>query len=408
MNAIWFPRVRTDDNLGSSMYSVRPSRRDNCEHQPDGTIKNMVEQQGTSIFLAVDPSPSSTTTNNPALRPAKGVNPQATLLGLPPELRLEIYDRLYPSRLTHVSTTGGSRGLGTICTGVLGRPRSYNFTFASTDNAPLRLFWRPCLCPSLSLDTCARPLWSGLTMPEESCSTDHCPIRYDFNIAATCKSLRREVLHHVLAQVSMSLQTAYAIFQSHTSDILDHMRHLTLTPDELYSLDSSFTRDEFDPSLLSTYRLLTSQPLPSLQSITMQTRLATKVFRTTPRSIQIFGGREWPRRFVAHPNWLFIWRKLTFGDDKLPRSFPVPIHAEFWAILTPKDHDLGLANDAHDREMLCIRKHIPRLENIKSAIKNTEVDDLEVSVHEIVNKEKTARWKSFWQHHIGDEDLFRW
>ncbi|KAF2115370.1 hypothetical protein BDV96DRAFT_575358 [Lophiotrema nucula] len=369
------------------------------ERRPDDAFTDTTGEQGISVFLNVDPPPSSTTTNNPALRPASGENPQATILGLPLELRLEIYDHLYPSHLTHVSTTGGARGLGTICTGNLLRLPFTTFTFASNNMAPLRLFWRPCICPNQSLSTCSKPPWSGLCSPEEHCSTANCPIRYDFNIAATCKTLRREVLNHVLMRVSMSTRAASTIFKAYASDFLVHIQHLTLTPDELYS-ESLNKADVFDPSLLSIHKLMPDYPLSSLQSVTMQRRVATKTFRTVSRDVRMLGGREYPGRYDADPEWLSNWRNSTFGDVQLPKAFPVPIFAEFWAVLRPQDRDLGLENDRNGMEMLCIRRHIPPLEPMKCLLDCTAAEGLEISRQKVTHADRKARWKTFWLCHV--------
>ncbi|KAF2676642.1 hypothetical protein K458DRAFT_321611 [Lentithecium fluviatile CBS 122367] len=133
------------------------------------------------------PAPGPQIDSIPAPPYLKPENPQATLLGLPAEIRLEIYKHLITTTLIHVHRKDAPGG-----------DRSYT--------------WTPCKAtnPTCSL-LCLNPKWSGLCAEADRCTVKKAAPpdpRGFYGLAATSKFLRGECMESFMKDAVISVNLA--------------------------------------------------------------------------------------------------------------------------------------------------------------------------------------------------------
>ncbi|KAH6643778.1 hypothetical protein C7974DRAFT_5319 [Boeremia exigua] len=175
--------------------------------------------------------------------------PRASLLGIPAELRLEIYDYLWDNTLIHIHK----------------RP--------STTKKGLKLTWTPCLGTNLA-QLCSHPSWDNTVNQEERCSED--PKRPDptlgiFAMRFVCKALHDDLKDAYQYKPTISLSaTSVSLFIKDTPrSSLERIESLTFSSTRA-TLERRHSRySDYPRTIIHAYRRL-RRLLPKLQTVKFQ------------------------------------------------------------------------------------------------------------------------------------------
>lgn len=218
-------RKRSHSNI-TELRSVPRKRQPKRGHRRDASTSSSLLEQPTDTPIFTTPA-----------------NPQATLCGLPAELRLQIYSHLCDTTLVHVhfhddvadddEDVFGDRWLG--------------------EEEQIRFTWTPCRATStVSPFLCANPKWSGLCEEKNRCThkLDSPPEHNGFfGLAATCKSIRNEAQEFFLSETAFSIEPRHLLLwfdylEGNDPSRLDSLKRLTLAGSNSYRYVNKHLFDE--------------------------------------------------------------------------------------------------------------------------------------------------------------------
>ncbi|KAK7189246.1 hypothetical protein PSPO01_04833 [Paraphaeosphaeria sporulosa] len=292
---------------------------------------------GTSTIISVHPPPPEVPSAYMSSVFKSPKNTRATLLNLPPELRQEIYDHLYPSQLTHVI---------------------FSHTNHKGSSGPHYVF-QGCKAPDPLLpQLCSRPPFSGSFPDPERCTQVEHADAYDLRLAETCVVLRAEVLRRICYR--MSIAAAERFFKHYGNKWKSNIHHLTLTC-EGHS-DSKYW------DLGSAIGLVQSIVLPNLESLNTQTRRYTSEERVRDLFLPDgeFSKRNWlqmefnravrsrtrkPSLLCGHYYQWEVFPRRTLSPTPL-----ISICVEWWYRVCPRR---WTHSHIEDHEMLKVRTAVP-------------------------------------------------
>ena len=186
--------------------------------------------------------------------------PPASLLGLPEELRLTIYEILWNTALVHIHFRTDAGGLKRVI-------RSGSHQTLIHDSGEFfsqegKITWTPCLAvDARSRCLCAHPVWGGTVVEAHRCSdlpSSPNSLVGIFALRRACKKLRQELGdgHQTKAAVSMGFTMLSALPRLHLSAMRHVVTRLNLSGTR-YSFDEEADKDA------PWRRFLVSVPKPS-------------------------------------------------------------------------------------------------------------------------------------------------
>jgi hypothetical protein len=302
------------------------------------------------VYPKVTPSTSNT------LRLQSPTNPQASLLGLPAELRLEIYSHLYDTLIVHVCHRSGR-------------------------NAS-RFTWSPCRSVSASSPLlCANPKWSGMCKQEDRCTYDASAQQEQYGAWALAASNRliREEAHELFFRES--------VVSVHPQDLtpwLDHLaerdpchieklRHVTLAGPNYHRI---LCRIEFE-----TLRTL----IPNLHSLGVQCQ--NPLWHWVNMSQSDVKPME-----VDRTKW------HTWNIVQWVREFDPTITIALEAMIWRKPHTQSEPEQAEEQVVI----QLLREGKVSSAVPGSGWSDTDINLSifasdDLAPCKKGTNWKQWWQ-----------
>jgi hypothetical protein len=349
-------------------------------HQQSAVRKRKTEKPTTKKAVKQTVKKAATTTA-PRKRkiPAKAIdqiptfktpnNPQATFEGLPPELRLHIYDLLCDSTIIHVHRHRQD-----------GRPIFDDDSDDDSPNSKVKFSWTPCRSPNPTNPLlCANPKWSGTCKEEDRCTYKiHAPREpVGFWALAACnKAIRRETKEPFLRNTVVSIHPSVVVpwlnhLAKHAPNQINHIRRVTLAgPDSAGSLGyfaPKFMRDR----------------LPNLQAVGFQCQ--------SP-------AWHWGRRLhtaewhVPDDAWK-NWRGLNWGCVFDP-SVTIAYEAMVWK---NRDNIVSWNPDVLEK-MVAIRVLRRGNESPEASEGTVPIEwEAEIKEYPIVETKRNAKWRAWWR-----------
>jgi hypothetical protein len=293
-------------------------------------------------------------------------NLHTNLLGLPAELRLEIYHHLFGTNLVHVGYTGSHRD--------------------GFDKWSLSLTRRPCRCPDTNHpQLCANPIYSGFCQLHEYCDDDIPAMARAHSITQICRLIRQETR----GMNDFQYSTCFSMPIGNASLFLRYvtfngpflpLTSLTMTPSYggYYFKIPHMGHTDTEIRLHDAIRFLCkgAEALPNLQSVTISTRQPISKLRT--------GGKG----FTPEEKWKEFWYV-----KQLRRRFEgrITITVEMWMMVRYFFKECKSGKD----EMIRIRGVVHKRK--KGDPRGQERTDFEIHQAEVMKGELTSGWKTYWR-----------
>ncbi|CAO2653990.1 Nn.00g107230.m01.CDS01 [Neocucurbitaria sp. VM-36] len=270
------------------------------QHKPEPRVPKRRKTANTAPKTILKATPVEPPKEHPAATILPPSNPQATLTGLPAELRLQIYSFLCDSTLIHV--------------------HQHNST--ETPSKP-RFTWTPCRSPHpFSPLLCANPKWSGMCPESSRCTYKiHAPpdpIGF-WALAASNKWIRNEAQEFFLSK------TVVSIHPQNLSAWLDYLAEVA--PGQIESLRRVTLAGPNLPQFLSfaTMRVLRDR-VPNLEGVGIQCQDSSWAF------LRSWGVSAPQIRPDAWKSWSVLERVKLLVDA----SVTVALEAMLWKKKRPR------------------------------------------------------------------------
>ncbi|KAH7119101.1 hypothetical protein B0J11DRAFT_536070 [Dendryphion nanum] len=306
---------------------------------------------------------------NTIVSPIVAKNPQATLLGLPTELRLEIYHYVFDSSLIHV--------------------HRYHANDEDDDENKTNLgssfIWTPCRAPNPNCSLlCLNPKWSGLCKESERCTyrpygpTDQQPAGFNA-LSHTCRRIHTESHEILMKNTTVSIQAHdvhdWIRFMKNKAPLqLALIRRVTINaPDNYWSILGAFDKIRNEVS--------------NLEGIGFQGQ------------VPIFMMRTRVQMYTSDPQ--FWWRRWTPAElaRKFDQSITVALEGYVWA----KPHmyrPLGPVQEEHTvfRIVRAGKESAETTDDLEQFV-DWKDDDVVINTHTSIAAEpkRTAQWRKWWR-----------
>jgi hypothetical protein len=299
---------------------------------------------------------------HPALTYKTPSNLQATFLGLPVELRLQIYEHLCDSTIIHVHRHSVNTIIGDD---------------DPNDVQPARFTWTPCRSPNpKSPLLCANPKWSGMCTEADRCT-------YNINsppeplgfwaLAASSKDVHNETQEFFLRRTVVSihprnLRPWLDHLAEHTPQHIDHLRRITLAGPNTYRC---VVQSQVD---------LLRERIPNLEGVGFQSQ--DPIWR-------------WVRSY-DDPNNLKVdcnaWKRWNILEWMQNFDPSITIALEAMALCRPRRWHNGNINE----QQFAVRV----LREGKTEGNGWDDDDVVVEIHQPgapAEPKRNARWRAWWR-----------
>ena len=286
---------------------------------------------------------------------------QATLDGLPAELRLQIYDFLCDSTIIHV----------------------HRHCNELTDE--VRFTWTPCRSPNpTSPLLCANPKWSGMCKEKDRCTykIDRPPeLRGFWALAASSKLIRNE------AQEYFFRKTVVSIHPSHVDAWLRHLAECR--PGQISHLRRITLAGVHDDSVVGEriFQVLRDQ-IPNLEGLGYQCQ----------DFVSQWGGRTFGHHELAVDDQAWKrWRVLEFMR-MFDRSVTIATEAMIWSRSTSQYNNSKVTERQAVIRVLREGKLVE--EPDKPSPSGWSEDDVKIEIDrpgKLVVSGKNANWRRWWQ-----------
>ncbi|KAF2823046.1 hypothetical protein CC86DRAFT_299496 [Ophiobolus disseminans] len=325
-----------------------------------GTTQPYKQQRKTKSALKKDGPISKEPTANIASIFRMRNNNQATLSGIPAELRLQIYSHLCDSTLIHVHNH-----------------KDHN---AGTS----RFTWTPCRSPSAASPLlCANPKWSGMCEEEDRCTykiyAPPEPVGF-WALAASNKSIRNETQEFFLRRTVVSihphdLRPWLDHLEEKDPQRLDNLRRITLAAPNSYR---NFNNTELQ---------LVRDRIPNLEGLGLQCQdsLWRWVRSRLNNDIQM-DDNAWKRWHLV--DWL--------------KAFDPSVTIAMEAMVWRKVHPRWNPNDTEQQVAIRVTRE-GRTAGDGSGYRSTSGwadEDVEVEVVKpgnLASKKRNAKWRQWWR-----------
>lgn len=193
----------------------------------EARVTSTVSEELTKcVMAAMRPRRAEPITEATSTATQEPLYPKTSLLGLPAEIRLMVYDVLWETALVHVHARTAS-----------GELRQSAFAKGHRWFEERKFTWTPCLAVNTqSRCLCAHPVWDGTAREENRCSDLPSSLNRPTGIFAlrwACKKLRRELgsSHQHKAAVSLENGSLVRFTRTTSATALNAITHLRLSGD---------------------------------------------------------------------------------------------------------------------------------------------------------------------------------
>lgn len=299
----------------------------------------------------------------PSPAPPLPSNPRAMLLGLPAELRLEIYSYVFDSILIHI--------------------HRHNSTVTEQDDgslAPPRFTWTPCrgTHPTSPL-LCANPKWSGLCEEADRCTFKPYAPPEVTGFAAltwTCRFIRQETQEFFLRNTTVSIHPLDVTpwlrhLEKHAPSHIELIRRVTIAGPDNYNMN-------IDPALDQV-----ANRLPNLEAIGFQGQVPKWTMNTPGNSFRFNPQLMWRQ-----------WHIATYMR-RFDRSITVVMEGFVW--VKPRRHWANGPPNDEQSVFRIVREGRPN-ENMAQG-SGWDDADVEIESHTsgLVAYKRIAKWRRWWR-----------
>lgn len=353
-------RAANDVDYTNTQRTKRKAKEDLVAKPPQKKVKRKPQKSSHKNGAAKPSVEHDYTQSTP---PPTPTNPQATLLGIPTELRLQIYGYVFDSTLIHVH-------------------RHEIDELDDTMWSPPRFTWTPCrgVNPNSNL-LCANPKWSGLCKESDRCTFRPFAPKDPTGFAAlawTCKFIRQETQEFFLRNTTVSI---------HARDVrpwLDHLEKNAPTYIDLLTRITITGLDNFETHM-NTALADIKKRVPNLEAVGFQGQVAKWVWYDQSAPCLVDPSNKWKQ-------WRMVeWMKTNFNRD-------ITVAMEGHMFAKPRRWWNSGPTKEKQASFRVIREAIIPVDGMTSG---TGWEDKDVRVYaagpDLVEPKRNAKWRKWWR-----------